>query len=261
MGLVSDAANVLVKKAGDAMPGPLAMSANKITAVADPTDPQDTATKNYVDIRGYATVGYTDSRDSKRVHKEGDTMTGPLALSANRITTVADPTDLQDAATKNYVDAQGSGGPSVAVLCRVGSGTADHRSINLGSSPHMPISPLFGNAFGDDATWHPVAGLFTASQDGMYAVFLWLRVAASTSAVGPTLGNVYTSKNGSVIYASDPDSVYLAYKTPVSPTTHHPFHLSGVVSLMAGETLGLNCSHGRGVWLFHTASMLQILFL
>ena len=80
MGLVSDAANVLVKKAGDAMPGPLAMSANKITAVADPTDPQDTATKNYVDIRGYATVGYTDSRDSKRVHKEGDTMTGASGL-------------------------------------------------------------------------------------------------------------------------------------------------------------------------------------
>ena len=75
------------------------------------------------------------------------------------------------------------------------------------------------------------------------------------------MGNVYTSKNGSVIYASDPDSVYLVYKTPVSPTTHHSFHLSGAVSLTAGETLGLNCSHGWGVWLFHTASTLQTLRL
>ena len=59
-----------------------------------------------------------------------------------------------------------------------------------------PSAPCFGVAFGDEATWDPVAGLFTAPQDGMYAVFLRLRVAASTSAGGrgPTMGNVYTSK-------------------------------------------------------------------
>ena len=109
------------------------MSANKVTAVAKPTSPHDAATKNCV-----------DTWDGLHVLKAGHTVTGPLAMSANKITAVADRTDPQDAATKNYVDAQGGGnGPSVAVVCRVGVGTTDHRSINLGASPHVPIGPLF----------------------------------------------------------------------------------------------------------------------
>jgi hypothetical protein len=42
--------------------------------------------------------------DNTRVAKTGDAMTGVLAMGANKITQVADPTAAQDVTTKNYVD-------------------------------------------------------------------------------------------------------------------------------------------------------------
>ncbi|MBX9768463.1 MAG: hypothetical protein K2X47_14410, partial [Bdellovibrionales bacterium] len=44
-----------------------------------------------------------------KVDRAGDTMTGNLAMGANRITGVADPSAAQEAATKAYVDSQNSG--------------------------------------------------------------------------------------------------------------------------------------------------------
>jgi hypothetical protein len=46
------------------------------------------------------------------VLKAGDTMSGPLAMGANKITGLADPTAAQDAATKAYVDSVAGGGGS-----------------------------------------------------------------------------------------------------------------------------------------------------
>lgn len=61
--------------------------------LANPTNAQDAATKNYV-----------DTRDALRVSKAGDSMTGPLAMGGNKITGAGDPTAAQDVATKAYVD-------------------------------------------------------------------------------------------------------------------------------------------------------------
>ena len=161
----------LSKRGADTVTGPLTMSDNKVTTVAEPTSPHDAATKNYVDIW-----------DDLRVLKVSDTMTGPLAMSTNKITAVADPTDPQDVATKNHVDAQGGGnGPSMTVICRVGVGTTDHRSIDLGASPHVPIGPLFGRAFGDEATSDPVASLFTAPRPKTMVLVHGLSPAAGCS--------------------------------------------------------------------------------
>ena len=82
-----------VSKSGDTMSGVLAMGANKITGVGDPTANQDAATKKYV-----------DDQDALNLLKSGGTMSGAIAMGTNKITGLGDPTLAQDAATKNYID-------------------------------------------------------------------------------------------------------------------------------------------------------------
>ena len=140
MGLVSDAVNILVEMGGHTMTGPLAMSANKVTAVAEPTSPHDAATKNYVDTRGYATMSYADSRDSKLVQKICDTMTGCLAMSANKITAVADPTYPHDAAKKTMWTHRGVAMALVWLSCVVW--VLEQRIIVQSTSGLRRIYPL-----------------------------------------------------------------------------------------------------------------------
>jgi hypothetical protein len=82
-----------VSKSGDTMSGVLAMGANKITGVGNPTANQDAATKVYV-----------DNADALKLNLAGGTMSGAIAMGTNKITGMGDPTSAQDAATKNYID-------------------------------------------------------------------------------------------------------------------------------------------------------------
>ena len=65
----------------------------QIKNVADPTDPQDAATKNY-----------TDTKDALKVNKSGDTMTGNLVMSGATVTGVPAPISGSDAVNKTYLD-------------------------------------------------------------------------------------------------------------------------------------------------------------
>lgn len=76
-------------------PGTTSFSASNenIKDVVDPVDPQDAATKNYV-----------DTNDALKLAKAGDTMSGALAMGGNKVTGLGAPTASADATTKTYVD-------------------------------------------------------------------------------------------------------------------------------------------------------------
>jgi len=74
-----------------------------IKNVTNPTNPQDAATKDYVDTEIVAlNLGGT----GPFLQLSGGTMTGALDMGTNLINNVIDPAAAQDAATKNYVDTE-----------------------------------------------------------------------------------------------------------------------------------------------------------
>ena len=104
---------------GGTMTGNLVMGTNGITDLVDPTSDQDAATKNYVDDNSINNVvedvtpqlgGNLDVNGNAITSTSNGNIvispdgTGTVDVDSTRITSVADPTGNQDAATKNYVD-------------------------------------------------------------------------------------------------------------------------------------------------------------
>ena len=63
------------------------------------------STTTTIDVDAYAKIICIDFVSATKVSKNEDVMTGQLNMSENKITGVADPLFIQDAATKSYVDA------------------------------------------------------------------------------------------------------------------------------------------------------------
>jgi hypothetical protein len=92
----ANAANALsatkVSKAGDAMTGPLAMGANKITGVGNPTAAQDAATKTYVDNFVGQTANIADGSITTAKLADSSVTTAKVADSAITSAKIADGT-------------------------------------------------------------------------------------------------------------------------------------------------------------------------
>jgi hypothetical protein len=116
---------------------------NRIVDLAEPTDAQDAATKNYVDteledhsdattgVHGVTgdVVGTSDTQTlTNKALGSGTSLTDDLDANNNKITGLAAPTDANDAATKGYVDSVAEG---LHVHASVAAATTGN--INLGS--------------------------------------------------------------------------------------------------------------------------------
>jgi hypothetical protein len=108
----------------------------------DPVDPQDAATKNYVDTTTVASAG--------------DTMTGPLAMSGQKITGLGDPTNAQDAVTKTWVE-------------------------TAGASPLVQFRSIFYGAFATDQATDPYGGAPTEGDLYFNSTLDQMRVYNGTS--------------------------------------------------------------------------------
>lgn len=88
--------------------------------VANPTAPQDAATKSYVDAADAILAAYIDGNFVKT---DGTTpLTGNWNVGGFQLKNLADPTSAQDAATKAYVD-------------RTSGGTSQSKSTNFTADP------------------------------------------------------------------------------------------------------------------------------
>ena len=93
--------------------------------VLDPVNPQDSATKNYVDSSGLKFLAIAGTNN----------MTGKLNAGNFNVTNVLDPVNPQDSATKNYVDT------SVNTKSLLVSGTNKMlASLNVGNNNVMNVS-------------------------------------------------------------------------------------------------------------------------
>lgn len=150
--LVADLAGKL-NLSGGTMTGTLDMGSHFITDLLDPVNPQDAATKAYVDgtsgaflplaggtmlgvinmgnhkitnltdptnAQDAATKIYVDTGLNNYLPLAGGTMGGVINMNSNKITNVTDPTNAQDAATKAYVDSVATG-LNIQGACYAGS--------------------------------------------------------------------------------------------------------------------------------------------
>ena len=147
----------------------VSVNSQKITNLDTPTASADAANKGYVDtsisnlIDGApstldtlneiaAALADNASFSDTVVLKSGSTMTGALAMGTNKITGLGDPTNAQDAATKNYIDTASiapsnltgpitSVGPATSVASQTGTGS----KFVMDNTPTL-ITPVLGVA-------------------------------------------------------------------------------------------------------------------
>ena len=153
----------------DQMAAPTAavsLNSQKITDLDSPTASSDAANKGYVDTQITnlvdAAPGALDTLNelaaalgddanfsttvtnslATKLSLSGGTMTGAIAMGTNKITGLGDPTNAQDAATKNYIDTAVIAPSNLTgVITSVGTLTSTGAQTGTGSTFVMDTSP------------------------------------------------------------------------------------------------------------------------
>ena len=167
------------------------------------------------------TAEFVRREDGFRVSKNGDTMTGALAMGGNAITGLADPSGNQDAATKSYVDAMRS-----AAVC--GPAIFRQQLLEVGTLlAKIPLSVVGAAASGiilaDPTTIHITTG-------GLYRFEVCGRCVAPPALARPGVG---------LIRVETP--THTICWTPVGGDRHTSFSRSMYYRVANGENVSLKC--------------------
>jgi hypothetical protein len=173
----------------------VSMATYKITNLGTPTSNADASTKAYVDtsianlIDGApstldtlneiaAALADNASFSDTVVLKSGSTMSGNLAMGTNKITGLGDPTNAQDAVTKNYIDTavlapSNLTGPitSVGNVTSIASQTGTGTKFVVDNTPTL-ITPVLGvaTATSINGTTIPSSKTLVATDSTAYVV-------------------------------------------------------------------------------------------
>ena len=181
----------------------VALNAQKITGLADPTLAQDASTKAYTDLQitnliaaapgalntlnELATALGNDAAFSTTVTNSlaaklplaGGTMSGVIAMGTNKITGAGDPTAAQDVATKNYIDnvvlaPSNLTGPitSVGAATSIASQTGTGTTFVMNTSPTIVTPTLSGATVAGaiNGTTIPASKTLVATDSTTYVV-------------------------------------------------------------------------------------------
>ena len=218
---VANAANKL-PLAGGTMTGAIAMGSNKITGLGTPSATDDAATKAYADAKLALT---------------GGTMSGNLNMGAtNRIVSVADPVDMQDVVTKNYLNdavlaPSNLTGPitSIGAATSVASQTGTGSKFVMDNTPTL-ITPVLGvaTATSINGTTIPTSKTLVATDSTQYVVpsqtgntGKYLTTDGTTSSWG-TVASYSAPTIGSTSIASGATVTTIAGLTLTSPVIDSP---------------------------------------
>jgi hypothetical protein len=228
--------------------GSVALNAQKLTGVADPTSAQDASTKAYVDAQVNALVDGAPgtlntlneiataissggSFESTVVLKSGSTMTGALTLSGA-------PSSNLHAATKAYVDTvAGSATAAAASATAAAASYDDFDDRYLGSKSTAPSVDNDGNALGTGALyWNSTSNTmfaWTGSAWGSISSTAAIFRFRFTAAGGETSESGLDDNGVTLSYLPGKEQVYLNGVLLVRTTDYTASDGTSITSLAA----------------------------
>jgi hypothetical protein len=191
------------------------------------------------DANAYSTL---DNKINTKLTKAGDTMTGALAMSTNKITGLGDPTANQDAATKSYVDTQRD--TRLATAGGTMSGV-----INMGSNKVTNVTDPTNAQ--DAATKNYIDTTFgstsAAATSAANAATSETNAANSATAAATSATNAATSEANAAASYDDFDDRYLGAKSS-APTVDNDGDALVIGALYFNTTSDTMQVYGSSGW-------------